>query len=90
MCQMTIRHTLWTLENVLPVYHARLLNESGLIHPPLPSLGPSDILLLSGDEWVNDWSQNVVRFASGNNTRIEYSVCQCRRMCVCQCIGDSD
>ena len=72
--QLHLPHTWYVAGNFMPVYVARQLNESVPFHPPLPTMGPDDVFLMSAPKAgpSMNWAQQFVTYATGGTSRIEY------------------
>lgn len=73
--QIALQHTWYIAAGFLPVFHSRLMNESGAFHPPLPPMGPTDKFLVPSQGWAygGDWVKQVMRFSTGNSAPFEFS-----------------
>lgn len=79
LSQFNADHIAYTMSMMTPLFHARLLNETGRLTTPLPTLGPHDIVSLVADPWVlaREFTRSFIDFSVGNKSRVEL----CKHSC---------
>ena len=62
---------------MVPVYKARVMNEEGWFHPPLPSLGPGDMFFYPKEggrrKYRREWHQNMQTVVTGGEASVVYA-----------------
>lgn len=68
-------HALYAISRTMPLSHMKTLNYTGKMHPPLPPMGPGDILQFSvpSEKPLGRlWAKTMIEFNSGNQSRVEF------------------